>query len=247
MRSKFLVLVLALGTVFVYSGCTKQQDAAKDAAQNAAQQAQDAAAKTADATKDAAGKTADAAKSTMGKAADAVKEAVAPAPVVIPAGTTLTVRLGETVDAKTATVGQSFDGSLSRAVSVDGNEAIPAGSAVTGEVTDAKSLSKFKGEGRLAVRLNSVKINGTSYDISTSTVSQVVKGKGKRNLIIGGGGAAVGALIGGLAGGGKGAGIGALAGAGAGTAGAAYTGNKDVAFPAETALSFKLKNAITLR
>ncbi len=247
MRSKFLVLVLALGTVFAYSGCTKQQDAAKDAAQNAAQQAQDAAAKTADVTKDAAGKTADAAKSTMGKAADAVKDAVAPAPVVIPAGTTLTVRLGETVDAKTAAVGQSFNGSLSRAVSVDGNEAIPAGSAVTGEVTDAKSLSKFKGEGRLAVRLNSVKINGTSYDISTSTVSQVVKGKGKRNLIIGGGGAAVGALIGGLAGGGKGAGIGALAGGGAGTAGAAYTGNKDVAFPAETALSFKLRNAITLR
>jgi len=258
MRSKFLVLVLALSTVFIYSGCTKQQDAAKDGAQNAAQQAQNAASSAADATKDAAGKamdatkdaaakTTEAAKSTAGKAADAIKEAVAPTPVVIAAGTTLTVRLGETVDAKTATVGQSFNGSLSRAVSIDGNEVIPAGSAVTGEVTDAKSLSKFKGEGRLAVRLNSIKINGTSYDISTSTVSQVVKGKGKRNLIIGGGGAAVGALIGGLAGGGKGAGIGALAGGGAGTAGAAYTGNKEVAFPAETALSFKLKDSITLK
>jgi len=254
MRSKFVVLVFALSTFFVSSGCTKQQDAAKDAAQNAAQQAQGAA----DATKDAAGnamnaakdagtKTADAAKNAAGKAAEAVKEAVTPAPVVIPAGTTLTVRLGETVDAKTATVGQAFNGSLSRAVSVDGNEVVPAGSAVSGEVTDAKSLSKFKGEGRLAVRLTSINIKGTSYDLSTSTVSQVVKGKGKRNLIIGGGGAAVGALIGGLAGGGKGAGIGALAGAGAGTAGAAYTGNKDVAFPAETALSFKLKNSITLK
>ncbi len=258
MRSKSLVLAFALSTMFAYSGCTKQQDAAKDAAQNAAQQAQnaasnavdatkDAAGKAADATKDAAGKTADAAKSTASKAADAVKEAVAPKVVVVPAGTTLTVRLGETVNAKTAAPGQSFNGSLSRAVSVDGVEAIPAGSAVTGEVTDAKSLSKFKGEGRLAVRLTSIDIKGKSYPLSTSTVAKVVKGKGKRNLMIGGGGAALGALIGGLAGGGKGAGIGALAGGGAGTAGAAYTGNKDVAFPAETALSFRLKESITLK
>ena len=229
MRSKFLVLVLAVCTVLLYGGCSKQQDAAQNAAQ------------------DAATKTADAAKKEVGKAADAVKEAVAPAPVVIPAGTTLTIRLGETVNAKTATVGQSFNGSLSRAVSVDSNEVIPAGSAVTGEVTDAKSLSKLKGEGRLAVRLTSIDIKGKTYPLSTSTVAKVVKGKGKRNLMIGGGGAALGALIGGLAGGGKGAGIGALAGAGAGTAGAAYTGNKDVAFPAETALSFKLKDSITLK
>ena len=236
MRSKFLVLVFAVFTVFLYSGCSKQQDTAKDAAQNAAQQAQNAASNAVDATKNAAG-----------KAADAVKESVAPAPVVIPAGTTLTVRLGERVDAKTATAGQSFTGSLSHAVSVDGNEVFPAGSAVTGEVTDAKSLSKFKGEGRLAVRLTSIDIKGKTYPLSTSTVAKVVKGKGKRNLMIGGGGAALGALIGGLAGGGKGAGIGALAGAGAGTAGAAYTGNKDVAFPAETALSFRLKDSITLK
>ena len=259
MRSKFLVLVLALSTIFIYGGCnSKQQDATKDAAQNAAQQAQtatsnaadatkDAAGKAMDTTKDAAGKAMDATKSAATKTADAVKEAVAPAPVVIPAGTTLTVRLGETVDAKTATAGQEFHGSLSRPVSIDGNEVVASGASVTGEVTDAKSLSKFKGEGRLAVRLTSIDIKGRTYPLSTSTVAQVVKGKGKRNLIIGGGGAAVGALIGGLAGGGKGAGIGALAGGGAGTAGAAYTGNKDIAFPAETALSFKLKDSITLK
>jgi hypothetical protein len=66
--------------------------------------------------------------------------------------------------------------------------------------------------------------------------------------VIGGvGGGALGAIIGGIAGGGKGAAIGALAGGGAGTAGAAYTGNKELAFPAETALSFKLKDAVTLK
>jgi hypothetical protein len=61
-----------------------------------------------------------------------------------------------------------------------------------------------------------------------------------------GGGTGAGALIGGLAGGGKGALIGGLVGAGAGTAGAAFTGNKEVQIPAETAITFRLANSITV-
>lgn len=232
MRSRLLILSFALSTLLMFSACSKQQDAAKDAAQ----QAQNAAINAADTAKD-----------TTQKAANAVKEAVAAKPTVIPAGTTLTVRLGETISAKTAAVGQPFHGTLARAVSVDGQEVIASGSNVSGEVTEAKSQGKFKGAGILAVRLTSVDIQGKSYDVSTSSVAQQVKGKGKRNLMVGGGGAAVGALIGGLAGGGKGAAIGALAGGGAGTAGAAYTGNKELVFPAESALSFKLRDPITLK
>jgi len=114
-------------------------------------------------------------------------------------------------------------------------------------VTEAQSAGKLKGAGVLAVRLTSVEVAGKSYDISTSTVAQAAKSKGKRSVIGGVGGGALGAIIGGLAGGGKGAAIGALAGGGAGTAGAAYTGNKELTFPAETALSFKLKDAVTLK
>lgn len=55
-----------------------------------------------------------------------------------------------------------------------------------------------------------------------------------------------GALIGGLAGGGKGALVGAALGAGAGTAGAAYTEEKEIALPAESALSFKLSEPVNL-
>ncbi len=256
MRSKLWSLGFVLSILLVVSACTKQQDAAKDAAQQAAQQAQNAASNAADATKDAAQKTVDAAKDTTQKAVDstknaaakateAVKEAVAP--TVIPAGTTLTIRLGETISAKDATAGQAFHGTLARAVSVDGKEVIASGSNVTGEVTEAQSAGKLKGAGVLAVRLTSVEVAGKSYDISTSTVAQAAKSKGKRSVIGGVGGGALGAIIGGLAGGGKGAAIGALAGGGAGTAGAAYTGNKELAFPAETALSFKLKDAVTLK
>ncbi len=243
MRFKLLVLSFALSTLLLLSACSKQQDAAKDAAQNAA----DAAKDTTQAAKDATQKAVDTTKNAVSKTGEAVKEAVAAQPTVIPAGTTLTVRLGETISAKTASAGQAFHGTLARAVSIDGREVIPAGAAASGEVTEAQSQGKLKGAGILAVHLTSVEIQGKSYDVSTSSVAQQVKGKGKRNLMVGGGGAAVGALIGGLAGGGKGAAIGALAGGGAGTAGAAYTGNKDLAFPAESVLSFKLKDSLTLR
>jgi hypothetical protein len=42
-----------------------------------------------------------------------------------------------------------------------------------------------------------------------------------------------------------GAAIGAAAGAGAGTAGAAYTGKKEVRVPAETTLTFQLVRPVT--
>ncbi len=53
-------------------------------------------------------------------------------------------------------------------------------------------------------------------------------------------------MIGGIAGGGKGVLIGSAAGAGAGTAGAAYTGKKDIRVPAETSLTFRLARSTTI-
>jgi hypothetical protein len=72
------------------------------------------------------------------------------------------------------------------------------------------------------------------------------KGKGKRTAAMVGGGGGGGALIGGLAGGGKGALIGGLVGAGAGTAGAAFTGNKDIVIPAESVVTFHLTAPVTV-
>ena len=90
-------------------------------------------------------------------------------------------------------------------------------------------------------------MSGAEHSIETSAVGRSLKGKGKRTAVMAGGGTAVGALIGGLAGGGKGAAIGAIAGAGAGGAGAAFTGNKEIVVPAESALTFKLTAPIEVR
>ena len=170
--------------------------------------------------------------------------APAPQPLVVPAGTTLTVRLGESLGSKISSTGQSFSATLASPVTVDGNTVIPAGALARGTVVDAKPLGRFKGGAILELRLNSITVNGSEQRIKTSAVTRTLKGKGKRTAVLAGGGTALGAIIGGLAGGGKGAAIGAAAGAGAGTGGAAFTGNKEIVLPAESALSFRLTSPL---
>jgi hypothetical protein len=170
-----------------------------------------------------------------------------PKPVVVPAGTSLTVRLDQTISSKTAHQGDTFTATTAAPVAIAGKTVIPAGSRVQGVVTQAKSAGKIQGEGVLAVSLNQLTVHGVAYPIDAEPVATSQKGKGSRTAKIGGGSAAGGALIGGLAGGGKGAAIGALVGGGAGVAGAAMTGNKELEFPAEAALTFRLAQPITLK
>lgn len=168
-----------------------------------------------------------------------------PKPVVVPAGTILTVRTNQALSTKTVQTGAAFTGTLMTPISIGGKMAIPAGSDVTGIVQDAKKAGKFKGGAVLTLALDSVTVKGHKYNIVTEYFAQESKGKGKRTAGMVGGGAGAGAAIGALAGGGKGAAIGALAGATAGTVGA-MTGNRDIELPAESALSFKLDQALTL-
>ncbi len=185
--------------------------------------------------------------SAMSNTAMSSMKPAAPRALVVPAGTVLTVRLGQSVGSKISSSGQTFTATLASPVSVDGKTAIPAGATASGVVVDAKPLGRFKGGASLQLRLTSIAVGGSEQSISTSSVVRTATGKGKRTAVLAGGGAALGALIGGLAGGGKGAGIGALAGGGAGAGGAAFTGNKDIVLPAESALSFKLEQPIEVK
>jgi hypothetical protein len=169
-----------------------------------------------------------------------------PQPFVVPAGTALPVILGSTINSRVATVGDDFQGTVATDILVNNEVAIPKGSNVTGTVVTSKKQGKFKGEANLAVKLTSLQVNGKSYMIASSTYMDTEKGKGKRTAVVTGGGAAVGALIGGLAGGGKGAAIGAGIGAGGGLAASGATGGKNVEFSAESRITFKLTEAVTI-
>jgi hypothetical protein len=224
MQSRLVTLILALSLSVTLLACSKKTDQSAD--QNAANMP--------------AANPAPAAKTEEPR-----KPRVET--VTIPQGTAFTVRLTQSVGSKISQPGQSFSATLSEPVEVNGKTVIPAGAAAMGTVVDAKPLGRFKGGALLQLQLTSITVHGTEHAIQTSSVTQTEKGKGKRTAVLAGGGAGLGALIGGLAGGGKGAAIGAAAGAGAGGAGAAFTGNKEIVLPAESALSFTLAQPVEVK
>ncbi len=179
----------------------------------------------------------------------AARASAPPRPEVttIPAGTHIRVTTREELGSKISQPGQSFSATVASPIVVRGVTLVRAGSTATGTVVDAKAEGRFKGSGELDLRLDSIHADGQTYEVDTSSIDQVEKGKGKRTagFALGGGGG--GALIGGLAGGGKGALLGGLLGAGGGTAVNAFTGNKQVVVPAETTLTFRLERAVTVR
>jgi hypothetical protein len=235
LASYVLPILLLLGL----TGCAKKSD---DAASNSANQNQPNQGGSNTSGSNTTGSNA--APDNAGGNSAAPAAPAPPQPIVIPAGTTLTVRLGEAVGSKISSPGQTFRATLAHDVMVDGNPVIARGASVRGTVVDAKPLGRFKGGAVLELRLTSINVNGAEQRIQTSALTTEEKGKGKRTAVMTGGGAGLGAIIGGIAGGGKGAAIGAAAGAGAGVGGAAFTGNHEIVFPAESALSFRLRSTL---
>lgn len=202
---------------------------------------------TADSSADPNASPSPATDSEKEKSKDKEREKREAREITIPAGTPIVVRLGESLSSKSSSAGQGFTGTVADAVVVEGRTVIKQGATAHGTVVDAKAMGHFKGGALLEVTLDSVEINGAEHKVSTTSAGGSTKGKGKRSAVAIGGGAGVGAVLGGIFGGGKGAAIGAAAGAGAGTAGAAFTGNKEIVYPAETALTFKLKEPLEVR
>ena len=186
-------------------------------------------------------------KTGTGMASPAERKPEAVKPLVVPAGTVITVRLNDAVGTKISESGQTFSATVAQPVEVNGTTIIPDGGEASGTVVTATPAGRFKGGSVLELKLDSITIHGKPHPVTTSAVERSEKGKGKRTATMVGGGAGVGALIGGLAGGGKGAAIGAIAGAGAGTAGSAFTGNRDITLPAESVVSFKLEAPLEIR
>ncbi len=167
-------------------------------------------------------------------------------PITISEGTALTVVLDQSLSSAENRSGDTFQASVAEPIVVEGKTVIPKDARVEGRVVDANPSGRLKGVARLALALDSVEVNGKKYDLDTTDSSHYGHNHNKRNAEWIGGGAAGGALIGGLAGGGKGALIGAAVGAGAGTAGAAYTGKKDIHIPAESHITFRLTKPVTI-
>ena len=163
-------------------------------------------------------------------AAEAPRVNAAPAPrpapvvrfVTIPAGTALPLELTTAVSSETAQVETPVTARLRRAVMVEGETILPAGTVVNGEVSEVDRAGRVKGRSRLALRFTSVVIDGRRESLRTNPVAF----EGEATKI--GAGAGIGAAIGGLLGGGSGAAKGAAIGGAAGTGAVLATRGKDV-------------------
>jgi len=161
-------------------------------------------------------------------------------------GGVIQVRLDQALASNQSRSGDTFAATVVQPVQVDGKVVIPEGTPVKGRVVYARGSGRLSGVAQLRLTLDSLQMNRTSYELHTNTVGRHGGNHKKRNIALIGGGGGAGALIGAIAAGGKGALIGGPVGAGAGTAAAALTGKKNIVLPAETLLSFRLHQPLTL-
>ena len=179
-----------------------------------------------------------------------------PQPVVknLPAGTTMSLELLETLASNTNQTGDRFKARVAEDVMAGGSVAIPAGSEVTGVITEARSLKKIGGRAMLQLEFTSVEVaSGRPSDLKAS-YTELGKSETKKDAATIGGAAVGGAILGRVLGHkkgneAKGTAIGAAAGAAAGTAIAAATKGHEVVLPAGHVLHVTLDTStqVTVR
>lgn len=182
-----------------------------------------------------------------GATAGNMASAAAAAPrrvVIVPQGTSFSVRLVDPIDTERNKVGDTFRATVSQPVMISDEVVIPTDADVEGQIVDTKSAGHFEGRSAIALTLTRLRMNGKTYTLRTNQYDKQGASRGKRTAATVGGGAGLGAIIGGIAGGGKGAGIGAIVGAGAGTGVQAVTKAQQIKLPSETVLNFRLESEL---
>lgn len=169
--------------------------------------------------------------------------------VTIPAGTVLRLRVTRGFGSDFSRVEDPVSAALARGVVIDGRTVLPAGSRVSGYVSDARPSGRVKGRGRVAVRFTNIAPanESESYRMRTNAWVAVAPATKKKDAMTIGLPAAGGAVVGALVGGKKGAGIGAAAAGGAGAAVVLTTRGKDVRVGRGAILAVRLREPLTIR
>src|ERR1700740_2533102 len=137
-------------------------------------------------------------------------------PVTVPEQTAIHVTLDQGISSSQNRPGDHFEATISEPVVLNDKTVIPQGTPVEGLVVDARPSGHLMGRVHLPLALESMQLDGKTYDLRTSSSYRRGGDHKKRNWAWIGGGAGGGALIGAGGAGGKGALIGGAVGAGAG-------------------------------
>jgi BON domain len=167
--------------------------------------------------------------------------------ITVNPGTTIPIRITQTLDSATTQQGESFTGVIAADIVTDGLVVIRQGTPVTGRVIAVQEAAHYKGSSLLTVELTTINRRGEKLTVNTDPYSVQGKGRGANTAEKVGGGAAVGAILGGILGGGKGAAIGAAAGGGVGAGANTITRGQQVQIASESLIRFNLTNTLSLR
>jgi len=169
-----------------------------------------------------------------------------PAPVQVPSGTVINVRLTQGIDVDASQMGQKFKGLVDDPIMLHGKVVIPRGAAATLQAVAVEQSGKMKGSDKITLKMNSIAFGGRAYEVASLYVQTKSSGEGKKTARKVGGGLGLGAVVGGIAGGGTGAAIGAAVG---GATGAIISsqGEAHLTIPAETRLQFQLSSAVSIQ
>ena len=91
--------------------------------------------------------------------------------VTIPAGTSLPLSLTTAVASDTSAVEDAVGAELTRPITIDGRDVLPAGTRLTGIVTAVDDSNRVKGRASIAFRFTSLSTSGTQYDVQSAPVS----------------------------------------------------------------------------
>lgn len=180
------------------------------------------------------------------------KTPAAPATRTLDAGRQFTMATTQTISSHTAKPGDPFTATVVADVSDGaGRVTIPAGSEVSGTITDVKSASNPSSSGALTLAVNSVTVHGRSYPIEASIDSLDTQRQGQGvsggDVAKVGVGAAAGAILGRVIGKNtKGAVIGGIMGGIVGAGVAVETKHADIVLPAGTHVLVTLVQHLTV-
>ncbi|MGB7188814.1 MAG: BON domain-containing protein [Acidobacteriaceae bacterium] len=169
------------------------------------------------------------------------------APITIPTGTLVRVRLDQPLDTAHLQSGTIFQATNAVDVYERGILAIPRGAMLTGQVIEAKEGGRLGGAATLELRLMNVNLAGKVFPLVTDVWSSRGPNKAGYTASNTAGGAVLGAIIGGLIGRGAGAAIGAGVGAAGGLAASSASNGPRVYLPVEAQVDFHLANPATVQ
>ena len=185
-----------------------------------------------------------------------------PAMIEVPGGTHIPLVLHNAISTRTARPGDPVYFETLYPVMIDGHVVIPAGSYMSGEVTEAKRAGRVKGRAELGIKLTSM-ILPNAYMVNLNAIpsgagtgggeSVTAEGKvqGDTDKASDAGTVikttAAGAGIGGIAGGARGAGIGAGIGAAAGLGAVLLSRGPDAELPRGSTVEAVIDRSIYLQ